>query len=634
MTDVSITADNKVRFQKKLWDDTEIVLAKCYNFSIDITSVVGIIEADPMFTDKRAMFEFIKFSFKSFSESTVHEHRRNAFYESLSSIYKGLDNAATEMINRFLPYADKLYAHQVESIQQTFYKKHNFLALDMGLGKSLISASISRIHQIPRTVIVCPAAVKWNWFRDLTSKFGFNELYFTILDSSKYRCVKAFNERFVIINYDILEKFSKELCSAPVGHFILDEAHYLKSHHIGRYKSFKKIAEQFPDARITLLSGTPVKNRVNDVFAYLKLIGHELGNNHKKFMDTYTLSTTTRGGSKVSGGKNLNDLYIKMANFMIRKTKEECLDLPGKIYLQYKYELDDYREEYNAVIEDLAKQKTISSLTGNLNSLNIITSKAKKKGIIEIANNIIEQGKKVVIFGGYREPLNDLELHFGNACVKIDGSVPAYERDQRVQRFTNDPECTVFLGNMVAAGVGINLTVASDVIFMNFPFTPAELYQATDRCDRIGQKSCVNVHYTFCDESIDEYIYEIIMDKERDINTLIDRGKEVNLRENITELLIKKLLKREDVEILDDTMDNVETQPEVQTTIQTGQEESVHNGLRSSNGESGDNDKKNSDDGINQHNDGSDNGTKKQNELPVSTVSGNTSIIPAAPDFE
>jgi len=97
------------------------------------------------------------------------------------------------------------------------------------------------------------------------------------------------------------------------------------------------------------------------------------------------------------------------------------------------------------------------------------------------------------------------------------------------------------------------LTNASDVIFLNFPFTPSELYQATDRCDRIGQKFAVNVHYTFCDESIDEYIYEIIVDKEKDINALIDQGKEAVLRESTTEILMKKLLNRNNLENVEKT---------------------------------------------------------------------------------
>lgn len=543
--DIQIVEGRYVRFQKKLWAESELLLAKCFNFTIDIET--GVIMCNLSLTSKKSLFEFIKVSFRNFNESPTEIDRKNKFFGDVQEIYYNIENYADSIIEPSLPYYDKFYLHQKQTTREIFYKLHNFLALDMGLGKSIISASISRVFKIPRTVIVCPAAVKWNWFRDLV-KFGYNELYFTILDSSKYKTVRAFNERFVIVNYDMLSAFERELTSAPVGHFILDECHMLKNHQSARYKNLKKITDKFPEARITFLSGTPITNRVNDVFAYLKLINHELGHSHKKFLDEYTIKTSNRGGERVTGGRNLQDLHIKLSNFMIRRTKEECLDLPGKIFMSYRFEMDDYRDEYNKIIEEMSKLKDISSLTGNIHSLNIITSKAKIHGIKELAQTILETGKKVVIFGSYKDPINELEKHFGDSCVKIDGSVNSWMRDQLVQRFHNDPSTTVFLGNMKAAGVGINLTNASDVIYLNFPLSPAELYQSMDRLDRIGQKSCVNVHYTFCEESIDDYIYEIIVDKEKDIVALIDQGKEVMFRENIVETLMKKILKRDNIE--------------------------------------------------------------------------------------
>lgn len=553
--------DGRVVFCKKLWHDSELLLAKCFNFEIDINT--GQVTAHILYTLKKAIYEFVRIGFKNFSESIHEQDRRDKFYGDLEVLYQQKELTVVNHINQYLPYASKFYEHQLDTLKQSFYSKYIFLALDMGLGKSLIAGSLSRISRAKRTVIVCPAAVKWNWYRDLTH-WGFNELFFTILDTVKRRQITALNERFVIVNYDILGNFEKYLAATEVDHFIIDEGHYLKNHNSQRFKNIKKITDQFPNARITFLSGTPVSNRVNDIFAYLKLIHHELGQTYSRFLAEYTVRTNQRGGERVTGGKNLQDLNTKLSNFMIRKTKEECLDLPGKIFLSYRFELDDYREEYDKIIKELAEQKDISSLTGNLHSLNIITSKAKIPGIKELADDIIEQGKKVVIFGSYTNPINELEAYFGDKCVKITGSVDSFTRDQHIQRFHNDPECMVFLGNMKAAGIGINLTNSSDVIFINFPFTPAELYQATDRCDRIGQKSCVNVHYTFCDDSIDEYIYDIIIDKEKDINTLIDEGKEAVLRENTTEILIKKLLNRNDVTI---DIDGSEAKEEVSAEV-------------------------------------------------------------------
>jgi len=544
MTNINfINNDTEVSFRKLLWHDSEIILAKCFGFKVDIDS--GIIRADISKTSKKAMYGFISVAFKTFNESDTEKVFRDFFFEKLEAIYSENYNTVMDIAKTKLPYFDMFYIHQKDVIAEAYYKQFNFLAMDMGVGKTITAASLSRIHSFPRTVIICPAAVKFNWFRDLTKKFGFNELLFTILDAARRRTIIALNERFVIINYDIVTKFESHLTSMKVDHFILDEAHNLKSHLTGRTKNVLRVISQFKDAKVTFLSGTPIKNRVDDVFSYLKLSGHELGSNHKKFLSEFTISANGRGGERVTGGRNLKDLNLKLSNFMIRKTKEECLDLPDKVFLSYRFELEDYREEYDKIIKALSEMKEISSLTGNLHSLNIITSKAKIPGIIEIAEQIIAEGRKVVIFGSYKEPLAVLEKHFGHRCVKIDGSVDSYNRDVLVQRFIEDEECTVFLGNMIAAGVGINLVNSSDVLFMNFPFTPSELYQSIDRVHRIGQDKSVNVHLTFCDASIDDYIYEIIIDKEKDINAVIDQGKETMAKENFTEILMRKLLGRE-----------------------------------------------------------------------------------------
>lgn len=540
MADVSlnkIDGWDVVQLHKGYWSPEEINIASCFGFHYNIET--NIITAFLCRTGKAPLKEFIRRSFKNFTESTQELPRRTAFTSELKKSYDSLYKEVSNKMEVVLPYNEDLFVHQAESLQEAYYKQYNFFAFEMGLGKTLTAASLSRLWQSQCTVIICPAAVKWNWYRDL-SKFKYNELFFTILDSSKKRSIKGFQERFVIINYESLPKFSEYIKLLPVEHIILDEAHNLKNISTDKFKNVARIVKFFPNAKITMLSGTPIKNRVDDVYAYLKLIKHALGLKKEDFLKEYT----NREKYKVVGGKNLDSLRLKLSNFMIRKTKKECLDLPEKTYISYRYELDDYREEYDKLIAELEEQKSTAAANGNIHALNRITAKAKVKGIIEIAKTVIEEGRKVVIFGGYTEPLEMLEKHFGDAAVLITGSVNSFDRDKLIQKFHNDPKCTVFLGNMIAAGVGINLTNASDVVFMNFPFTPAELYQAIDRCHRIGQKNSVNVHYTFCEESLDDYIFEIIEGKNKDINKLIDNNTNESVAsESFTQVLMKKLFK-------------------------------------------------------------------------------------------
>jgi len=549
MTDIQlINNDTQVRFEKKLWHPTELVLAKCYGFYIDIDT--GVITANVNETRKQAMYEFIRISFKNFSEAISEESRRNKFYERLELSYANFENSALALMQERLPYFSNLYAHQKEGIAFSLMHRANFLAFQMRLGKSITSASLTRILNIRRTVIICPAVARWGWFRDLTNApWGFNELYFTMLDSAKSKSFKALQERFVIINYDILAKYSAYLMSDDIGHFILDESHRIKNRFSDRSRTIQKLIDAYPNAKITFLSGTPVANRFNDLFNYFKIAGHTLGESYKKFTDEYTIKTASRGGEKVTGAKNIQDLKTKMLNFMLSKTMDECFDMPDDVVSRYTFDFDDYRDEYNAIIEEMAKEKNMAALRGHIHSINIITTKAKIKGIIQIIEDIVEESGKVVVFGSYKEPFNMLQEHFGARCVKVDGSVSSFDRDRFKRQFWDDENTEIFLGNYLAAGEALDLSCASDVLHINFPFTSREMRQAQFRCKHPEKKGQhLRIHYTFAKDSIDENIYNILLSKERDINALMD-GKEVLEMEKIEEILIKQLLNRDELPV-------------------------------------------------------------------------------------
>ena len=542
LKDVWFESPFKVAMHKKLFAPEELALARC--LWLEYNEEKSIVYADLLTTTDKALNEFLKAAFRNFMHNDDAKLFRDKFFVEVRQKYDIIFSDIYSTILTRAPYHEKLFQHQRHALATMAHKKYNLLSFEMGLGKTLTSATHSMIHKLKRTVVICPALVKWNWYRDLTDKrWGFNELYFTILDASKRRTVTAFQERFVILNYEMVDRYHDYLLSQQIDHVIIDECRYIKNHNSARFKAIKKLLEKCPDARVTYLSGTPIKNRVNDAFAYFKLIGHPLGENYTQFLREYTQASQTRGGAlRITGGKNLQDLWSKMSNFMIRRTKKECLDLPDKIITKLRFELSDYRDEYNKIIKEMAEQKDISNLHSCLHSLNIVVAKSKIPGIIEHAENILEQGEKVVIYSGYKEPLEMLKAHFGKRCVKIDGSVPSYERDKLIQKFLREDDCTVFLGNMIAGGIGINLVNASNMITTNFPLTPPELWQAEDRLHRIGQNKSVNIFYTVCEDTIDDHLDALIADKAGDINQLIDRGKEAIDYGGIPEMLYKKLM--------------------------------------------------------------------------------------------
>jgi len=322
---------------------------------------------------------------------------------------------------------------------------------------------------------------------------------------------------------------------------LVSNCHQIKNVNTSRFKVVRHIMDKNPDARITLLSGTPIKNRVNDMFAYLKIIGHPLGANYTQFLREYTISQKGRGGDKITGAKNTNDLWVKMSNFMLRKRLDDCVDLPDKIYNRIYFELEDYQKEYDEAVYEALENSGKTQLSSSVHTINIVTAKSKLKGIIELAENILENGEKVTIFSSYKEPLRILEQHFKDKCVLIDGSVPSHERGVLVEKFKNDDECCVFLGNMAAAGVGINLVSSSNMILTNFPLTPSELYQTIARLHRIGQTKKVNIWYTICKDTIDENLFNLIAQKAMDANAVVDNLTVDTEYSNIQDVLFKEL---------------------------------------------------------------------------------------------
>jgi len=129
---------------------------------------------------------------------------------------------------------------------------------------------------------------------------------------------------------------------------------------------------------------------------------------------------------------------------------------------------------------------------------------------------------KLVLFATHRSIVDALSAKFKKECVTVYGGVPSKTRDTLVQQFQKDPKTKLFIGNIQAAGVGITLTAASAVAFMEFPWNPSDITQAEDRVHRIGQKDCVNVFYLAVSGTIEERIVETLNSKSRVVGQVLD----------------------------------------------------------------------------------------------------------------
>jgi SWI/SNF-related matrix-associated actin-dependent regulator 1 of chromatin subfamily A len=236
------------------------------------------------------------------------------------------------------------------------------------------------------------------------------------------------------------------------------------------------------------------------------------------------------GGRKVwniTGASNLDELRERTAATILRRLKENVLDLPDKIitpvYLRLKsknYEevMGEYYDWYD---KNPDESKSLTVQFSKLTKVRQIIADEKISQTIEIAENIIEQDKKVIIFCNFTDSLNKIIEHFGKSAVKLDGSMSKPERQRSVDEFQDNPKVKVFVGNIKAAGVGITLTSAEAVIMNDLSFLPSDHAQAEDRAYRYGQKNNVLVYYPIFENTIEGVIYDILNNKKQVIATVM-----------------------------------------------------------------------------------------------------------------
>lgn len=314
-----------------------------------------------------------------------------------------------------------------------------------------------------------------------------------------------------------------------VNGILVSNCHYVSNPQSQRTKIFNDFAKN--SKYLWLLSGTPMTNRPMNYFNLLSLIESPVAQNWMAYAIRYCGGYQFMAGKRkvwnVAGATNLEELRDRTSRQVLRRLKTEVLDLPEKIitpvYLKLKSkEYEEMMGEYYDWYEN--KSEESSSLTiqfSKLMKVRKIIANEKVKNTIEIAENIIEQGKKVIIFTNFTDTLQLIHNHFGKQSVYLDGSCSKPQRQYAVDQFQENEKIKVFVGNLLAAGVGITLTAAEAVIMNDLSFVPGHLLQAEDRSYRYGQKNSVSVYYPIFDNSIETIIYDMVNDKKKNINTVM-----------------------------------------------------------------------------------------------------------------
>ena len=433
--------------------------------------------------------------------------------------------------------------HQIEAIEKLAGSKRFILADDMGLGKTTSTIIAALETGAKKVLIICPASLKLNWEREIRN----------YTDKSVYICEgKHFSseEDFVIINYDIIKNFhdikdkeNSQIVNANFDLVIIDEVHYIKNAQSLRTKLINSFVKDVK--RLWLLTGTPITSRPIDYFNLLSLVESPVAQNWMAYVIRFCEGYQFRAGQRkvwnVSGASNLEELRDRTSKQILRRLKTDVLDLPDKlinpVYLRLKskmYEelMGEYYDWYNN------KKEESSSLTIQFSKLMKVRqtiADEKVSSTIELAENIIEQGKKVIIFSNFTEPLKRIHEHFGKQSVYLDGSTSKFGRQKAVDDFQDNEKIMVFCGNIKAAGVGITLTSAEVVIMNDLSFVPSDHSQAEDRAYRYGQKNNVLVYYPIFENTIEGVIYDMLIKKKGIFETVM--GDNINRGDLVEEML-------------------------------------------------------------------------------------------------
>lgn len=418
---------------------------------------------------------------------------------------------------------DEVYDVLVEN------EEHNFIAdgfIVHNCGKSNQAISYCKLHPEYKILVICPGFIKINWQREI-KRWGDESS--TILSGMTPYQFDTIN-RFVIINYDLLSAWKIELLKHKFDVVIGDEIQYVSNNKAHRTKAFIEIVKRIP--KKLFLSGTPFKNKPSEFFTALNLISPENFPNRWKFLNRYCNPKHTGYGWTFNGATNIDELVERTKPFYIRRTKSEVLpELPQKqinvvsfdmshsLQLKYDSASETFQEWATSANKKYAEGKA------HAETLRTIAYLGKREYALQWIQDFLETNKKLVVFVYHREAIKDVVGALGKLCVSIDGSTSNEERQRAVDEFQNNDKIRVLVGQIQAAGVGITLTAASDAVFLEFPWTPADALQAGDRVHRLGQKADkVTIWYMVTEKTIDEDMMAMIQEKHKVLDRILDNG--------------------------------------------------------------------------------------------------------------
>ena len=453
----------------------------------------------------------------------------------------------------------KPFDHQLEVFNQIKDDPYFALFWEMGTGKTFGLIHVARYRMMAEPdldpiLVICPKAVTHNWAKEFAMFSPNPEMakVIQVLEGTKKQRIEQLNEpgkKIFIINYEGVGRIKDiqiEMLKRKWGIMILDEAQRIKNHKAAQTKAVLKIGKKAKYRYVA--TGTPILNSMMDIFTiYLFLDGGVLfGENFYSFQNRYFIDENARwkGSPKyfpnwVARPGSDNEVQKKIYSCADRKLKEDCLDLPDKVFEKHYVEMDKeqirmYQQIKTELITYFESEAVVAStaLTKILR-LNQITSgfikiegdegetalrdisDTKIKALQELVADIVPA--KVIIWAFFRNDIKRIQEALAKYNpVTIYGGTSNDARKHAIEDFQNDERCKVFIGQQRACGLGITLTAASYAIYFSQGYSLEDRLQSEDRCHRAGSEKHNKITYIdlVCRDTVDEVILDALRGKE------------------------------------------------------------------------------------------------------------------------
>ena len=469
------------------------------------------------------------------------------------------ENESVEIPQNF-SFKTSPFKHQVEGFEYGLSHNNWLLGDEQGLGKTKQVIDIAVAKKLAlgykHCLIVCGVnGLKWNWVEEI--KTHSNEQAYilgqrqragkTVIGSTADKLNDIMNlfrandntPYFIITNVESLRNEQivtklKLLCQKKIINIVAaDEVHKMKNPASQQGKGFLQIQ---PECKIAM-TGTPLMNNPFDLYIILKWLGYEKHtfNAFKHHYATYG----GYGGYEVIGYRYLDELQHKLDSIMLRRLKNDVLDLPEKTHITEYVEMTpkqaqiykeisseirmniDQIKMANNPLAELIRMRQATGYTGILSST--IKESAKLDRMEELVEEARENGKQVVIFSNWTQMTDAIyeRLHKKYTLSVITGQTPDDLRQHNVKEF-QEGRSKVMIGTIGAMGTGLTLTAGTVEIFLDEPWNRANKEQAEDRCHRVGTKQNVTIYTILCKDTIDERINELVEKKGKMADALVD----------------------------------------------------------------------------------------------------------------